>query len=88
MSAIYHIQYLDIMIDFVRDTFNNKKIIVNMLMFILSRNALKNALKNEEIKKIFIGDIDKILKMNKILEENKNEIRKKVKSLEFINYSF
>ena len=88
MSDIYHIQYLDVMIDFVRDTFNNKKILVNLLMYILNRYSLKNALKKEEIKDIFIYDIDKILKMNKISEENKNEIRKKVKSLTFIEHSF
>ena len=87
-SDIYHIYYLDVMLDFVQDTIYNKKILVNLLMFILYRDSLKNTLKNGTIKKIFINCLDKILKMDKISDEFKKEIRARGKLLKFIDYDF
>ena len=88
-SVRYHIYYLDTMIDFVQDTIYNKRILVNLLMYILNRkDSLKIALKNNYINKIFINCLDTILKMDKISDEFKNEIRQRGKVLKFINYEF
>ena len=72
------------MIDFVQDTISNKIILVNLLMFLLNRNSLKN----NYINKLFINCLDTILKMDKISDEFKNEIRQRGKMLKFINYKF
>jgi len=88
-SVRYHIYYLDTMVDFVQDTINNKIILVNLLMYLLNRkDSLKIALKNKYINKIFINCLDTILKMDKITDEFKNEIRQKGKKLQFIDYKF
>jgi len=88
-SVRYHIYYLDTMIDFVQDTIYNKRILVNLLMYILNRkDSLKITLKNNYINKIFINCLDTILKMDKISDEFKSEIRQRGKVLKFINYEF
>ena len=88
-SVRYHIYYLDTMIDFVQDTIYNKRILVNLLMYILNRkDSLKITLKNNYINKLFINCLDTILKMDKISDEFKNEIRQRGKVLKFINYEF
>ena len=88
-SVRYHIYYLDTMIDFVQDTIYNKRILVNLIMYILNRkDSLKIALKNNYINKLFINCLDTILKMDKISDEFKNEIRQRGKMLKFINYKF
>ena len=88
-DLIYHIYYLDIMLDFVQDRVENKKILGVFVLYLLSRNVLKQALKlNPDIHNKFITCIDKILKMEKISNNFKIEIRQKGKKLDFINYPF
>ena len=87
--VIYHIYVLDVMLDFVQDRAENKRVLVNLVLFILSRKYLKQALKiSKDIYNLFISCLDKILKMSKISEDLKDEIRKKGKQLKFINYHF
>ena len=87
--VIYHIYVLDVMLDFVQDRAENKRVLVNLVLFILSRKYLKQALKiSKDIYNLFISCLDKILKMSKISEDLKDEIRKKGKQLKFINYNF
>ena len=79
--------YLDVMLDFVQDRIENKKILGVFVLYLLTRNELKQALeKNKDANNLFITCVDKILKMEKISDVFKNEIRKKGKQLEFINY--
>ena len=86
---IYNLYLLDAAIDFVIDNIENKKILVNLIYFLLSRNSLKDTLaSSKEIKDLFISCLDKILKMKNISNENKNIIRKKGKNLSFIDYPF
>ena len=88
-SDIYHIYYLDIIMDFVQDRFEHKKVIVNFIMRLLGRKSLEKALKtSKDLYDIFISCVDKALNMTKISDELKNEIRKKGKELKFINYPF
>ena len=66
-----------------------KKILGVFVLYLLSRNVLKQALKlNPDIHNKFITCIDKVLKMEKISDNFKIEIRQKGKQLEFINYPF
>ena len=84
-----YIFYLDIMINFVKDRKENKLVLVNMVLNILSRNLLKQALNSDKnVKKSFIKSLDKILNMTKISDELKNKIRKIGKQLKFGDYVF
>ena len=89
-TDIYSVYYLDIMIDFVQDRVENKKVLVNTIMNLFRRkSSFKKALKtNKKIYELFISCLDKVLNMTKISDELKNEIRKKGKTLKFINYNF
>ena len=77
------------MLDFVQDRIENKKILGVFVLYLLTRNKLKQALEmNKDINNLFITCVGKVLKMEKISEVFKNEIRKKGKQLKFINYHF
>ena len=85
---IYNLFLLDVAIDFTLDTIDNKKILVNLIVFLLSRNSLKDTLNvSDEIKQLFLSCLDKILKMNNITNEHKNTIKNMVEKLDFIDYS-
>ena len=85
-TDVYHIYYIDVIIDFVQDTVENKKILVNLILHLFNRKTLAKALKrSKDIEKIFYSNIDKILKMPKISNKLKDEIRKKGKQLKYIN---
>ena len=77
----YHIYLLDAAIDFVKDTVENKRILVNFAMYLLSSKSLIETLNNDTFKTIFFSSINKVLKMNRISDMLKNEIRKKGKKL-------
>ena len=86
---IYNLYLLDAAIDFTLDFVENKKILVHLIVFLLSRNSLKDTLNySEEIKNLFISCLDRILKMKNISEEHKNIIKDMGKKLSFINYPF
>ena len=58
-------------------------------MHLFSQKTLSEALKrSKDIYKLFISNIDKILKMTNISKELKDEIRKKGKQLKFVDYPF
>ena len=72
-TDICNIYYLDIMIDFVQDRVENKKVLVNLILHLFDRKSFKKALKtSEDLYKLFISCLDKVLKMTKIhkLETN------------------
>ena len=77
----YHIYLLDVAVDFVKDTFENKKILVHFVMYLLYSKSLKNTLKNDIYKNLFFKSVNKVLNMDKISNELKDEIRKKGKEL-------
>ena len=88
-TDVYIIYYIDVIIAFVQDTIENKKILVNLILHLFSQKTLSEALKrSKDIYKLFISNIDKILKMTNISKELKDEIRKKGKQLKFVDYPF
>ena len=88
-EVINYIYLLEVILVFVQDIIENKKILVNFTLFILSQKQLKKALStSKDINNLFISCIDKVLKMSKISDELKNEIRKKGRQLKFIDYPF
>ena len=88
-TNLYLIYYIDVIIDFAQDTVENKLILVNLIMNLFSKKSLEITLKkNINVYNLFISSIDKVLKMSKISEELKSEIRNKGKLLKFIDYPF
>ena len=88
-DLICYIFYLEIMISFVQDRKENKIVLVNMVLNILSKNLLKKALNsNKKVKASFISSVDKVLKMTNISDKLKGEIRKIGNQLKFIDYTF
>ena len=85
----YFIYIYDAMIDFSLNLANNKKVLVNYIIFILENKYLKNALtSNEYNNKLFISCLDRVFNCSLISDEYKDEIRKRVKNLDFIKYKF
>ena len=88
-TTVYHIYYIDVIIEFVQDTVTNKKLLVNLMIDLLNRKTLEKALnRSKDIYNVFISDIDRFLKMTKISNEYKNKIRKIGKKLKFFKYPF
>ena len=88
-TTVYHIYYIDVIIEFVQDTVANKKLLVNLMTDLLNRKTLEKALnRSKDIYDVFISDIDRFLKMTKISNKYKNKIREKGKKLKFLKYPF
>ena len=88
-TNLCQIYYIDVVIDFVQDTIENKMILVNLILNLFRKNSLERTLKkSKDIYNLFISSIDKVLKMTKISDRLKSEIRKKGKQLKFIDYPF
>jgi len=85
---IYKIFMLDDLIVFAQESFKHKKIIVILTLYCLNNNILKNVLQeNEYYYKLFISCLEKILNCKYISDKDKNEIRNKIKSLDFIKFN-
>ena len=86
----YRIYVLDILLKFSQNTMKHKKIIVNVLNYLLQLKELKNILldSNEYKRNLFNSCLDRILNCEYISNDDKDEIKKKVKSLDFIKYNF
>ena len=88
-TNLYEIYYIDVVIDFVQDTIENKIILVSLILNLFRKNSLKRTLKKyKNVYNLFISSIDKVLKMTNISDRLKNAIRKKGKQLKFIDYPF
>ena len=91
-EAVYierYIYMLDAMIDFTQKLPKNKKVLVNFTLFIFGKEYLKEALNRKEYNyDLFISCLERILKCKYISEYHKKEIRKRGKSLSFINFNF
>ena len=86
--VIYRIYMLDVFIDKSQNTLRHKKIIVGLVNLILEKSHLKKALNTDEYtNKLFISCLDRILKSEYISEEDKNDVKNRVKSLDFIKYN-
>jgi hypothetical protein len=85
---IYRIFMLDDLIVFAQDSFKHKKIIVILTLYCLKNDVLKNILqKDEYYYKLFISCLEQILICKYISDKDKNEIRNKIKSLDFIKFN-
>ena len=73
----FEMRLLDAVIDFSKDTFKNKKIVVNISLKLLSNFGLKETIKKEKYKILLKSILERIFKCEYISEEDKQMIRKK-----------
>lgn len=77
---IYYIYLLDVSINFTLNRFENRKLLVHLLMYILKRKSIQNTLKyNYKIKKLFYSCINQILNMTNIETNHKIYIKNKIR---------
>ena len=80
-----NIYLIDMAIEFNKETFENRRVLVYLLTLLLDMPNLKEILDgNNYIKKLFISSINKILNMKYISNEDKKEIKDRTSKLEFL----
>ena len=81
----FNLYLTDIAIDFTKDTFDSRRLLVYLIISILEKKTLKETLQeNENNKELFNSCLNKILNMKYISNEDKEEIRKRVSKLDFV----
>ena len=83
-----YLYLLDQLIDFTLDFPKNKKVLVNLVIFIFQNKYLKDLLHFENDNKLFNSCLDRIFNCKYISDELKKEVRKRCKKLSFIKYKF
>ena len=79
----------DVVIEFSKDAIEDKKLITYLIIRLFNIKILKKLLNlNENNKKLFYSCLDRVLKSKKISNKQKKEIRKRGKSLKYLNYIF
>ena len=82
----YELYALDTAIDFTKDNFENKKLLIYLITHLMKRPNLKETFEtNEENKKLFISCLNKIINNEYISKENKEEIKNRTKKIDFLN---
>ena len=84
---INHIYLADTAIEFSKDTFESKRVLVYIITSLLERSTLKQTLeRNEYVKKLFISCLNKILNMKYISDKDKKEIKDRTSKFEFLKF--
>ena len=84
---INHIYLADTVIEFTKDTFESKRVLVYIITSLLERSTLKETLeRNEYVKKLFISCLNKILNMKYISDKDKKEIKDRTSKFEFLKF--
>ena len=81
----YNLYLIDTAIEFSKDTFENRKILVALINDFFKKKQLEETLKsNDYNKKLLISCLDKILNMKHISDENRKKIRKRASKLKLL----
>ena len=80
--------FADIVIDFNKETFESRKLLVYIITFLIKNPALKIISKSNYYKELFISCVNRVLNYKYISDQYKEEIRKRVLKLNFIKYKF
>lgn len=84
-SFICKLYFVDISIDFSRDTIQSKEILVYFITHPMSLPEMEDAItSNEYHKKLFVSCMNRILNSKYISKEYKEEIRKRASKLDFL----
>ena len=84
-SNSYLLYLIDTVIDFGKDTLNNRKVLITLIKDFLGKKELKEILNYKEYNKnILISCVDKLLSMKYLSNDDKERIRKKVAKLNLL----
>ena len=83
----YEMRLLDAILDFSRNTFEGKQVVVNVAVKILKNYVLVETLKNRNYKKLLKSILERIYKCKYISEENKQIIKEKSSKFNLFNNS-
>ena len=73
----YEMRLLDAVVDFTKNSFENKKIVVNIALKLLGNYGLKQTIKKEKYKILLKSILERIFKCEYISKEDKQMIREK-----------
>jgi len=73
----YEMRLLDAVVDFSKNTFENKKIVVNIALKLLGNSGLNETIKKEKYKNLLKSILERIFKCKYISEEDKKMIKEK-----------
>ena len=73
----FEMRLLDAVVDFSKNTVENKKIVVNISLKLLSNLGLKETIKKEKYKNLLKSILERIFKCEYISEDDKKIIREK-----------
>ena len=85
---IFQLYFIDTVIEFDRNSFQNRKLLVHLIIYLLEKKNIKKLMENNVFNKnFFISCIGKILSIRYISSEDKEEIRKRAIKLNFLEKS-
>ena len=88
INNIKDLYLADVVLDFAKNTTNFKNVIPAMTFFVLNIKILERVVKaDKNNEKLLYTYLDRVLSIDFIEDEIKNDILKKVRSLKFLNYS-
>ena len=83
-KIISKLYFIDICIDFSKESYESKKVLVYFFTYLMELKAFVKVLKsNEYHKKFFISCMNRILNCKYFVNEDKNEIKKRVAKFDF-----
>ena len=78
--------FADIVIDFNKEAFKNRKLLVYIITFLIKDNHLKKLARNKYYKNIFISCVERFFKYRYISDRDKILVRKRLSRLKFLKY--
>ena len=87
LNYIKELYFVDIVVDFEKNTNTFKKVIPAVTFKVLNLKLLEKVITTDiKYKKILYSILDRVLNLDYISKETKNEIIKKGKNLKFLDY--
>ena len=82
---LYDLYFIDIAIDFTRNYFKNKKILIYLIINLINQESLDETIKYNDNKKLFLSMLDRIISCPYITKEDKEIIINRTSKYNFIN---
>ena len=86
LNRLYYLYFIDTAVDFTRNTFENKKILVHLILYMINKPQIEETLNINKCKNLFNSILNRILSCPYISQEDKNIIRNQSSKFNFINY--
>jgi len=83
---ICKLYFADIVIDFNKESFENRRLLSYIITYLINNKLLKYAIEDDFKKKIFISCVKRVLNYKYIADKDKELIRKSLLRLKFLQY--